>query len=198
MRLSLFIFILLFSFTIQAQTPVGVANTFDLSETNGFKGKHYVQLFKQTASGKIYAKEYFGGVNIIGNNTSKPLLGYKGYIDNNGSITEVGNEVWIYDGNKNIIIIKNDSVVKVLKDNDPSIPAGTHRYDNRSFFFNTIDGKLDISEFKNNKWVKIKRVQLHPNIKQKDIDFITFKRNGIVLDFSTENKTNKLYLTDVV
>ncbi|MES2651595.1 MAG: histidine kinase [Bacteroidota bacterium] len=197
MRLSQLAFLLLISYCVQGQTPAGLANTFDLSETSGFSGKYYVSFFKHTKSGKIYVKDNFGGVNIIGNNFSKSLHGYKPYIVNS-HITEVGQELWIFDDSRSVVIVKNDSVAKVLKDNDPRIPAGVHSYNNRSFYFRTVEGGLDIYEHKINKWTLIKRLQLPPNIAEKDIDFIAFKKDVVVLGVLGAKGIHHMYHMDTV
>jgi hypothetical protein len=199
MRCSQLILFLLISHSVQGQIPAGLANTYDLSQTMGYSGKNYVSFFKHTNSGKIYAKDYLGGVHIIGNNTSKPLLGYKKFIDNSGLIIEVGKEIWVYDGNQNVIHVKDDSVVKILKNTSKEhikgTPLGTKCYGNRIFSFYAINGMLKIYELKKRGWAVIIKVQLPQSIKAEDIN-VFYKRTGFFLGVLDSKGIQRIYKVD--
>ncbi len=199
MRLSQLILLLLITNAICAQTPAGLANTFELSETVGFSGRQYTHFFAHTRSGKVYTKDQFGGVYVIGNNTSRPLVGYKKFIDNGGSINEVGEEIWIDDGNHRIIIIKDDSVLRVVKAAEKEYilgrSLGTQHYGNRLFSFHAVKGRLEIYEFKKQAWIRIVRAPFPPNIKFENIK-IVYKSVGFVLGVLDLKDIRHIYKVD--
>lgn len=116
MRSILTILLIFFSLATQAQelNPVGVANTYTLSNADGYPGNNYVEGLEYAPSGKVYAKDFFGDFHITGNNYIKYVPGLKDVA--NGSILYVlsNNEAWLIDASQNIIVIKNDSVWKTI------------------------------------------------------------------------------------
>lgn len=94
-------------------TACRVANTYTLTEADGFPGFNYVNSFYQFPSGKIYAKDIVGNFHITGNNFVATIPALNG-LENSASVVRTGeNEVWFAD-QKKVFIIKGDSVYKTI------------------------------------------------------------------------------------
>jgi hypothetical protein len=109
-------FILIFFISVsyaQKYFPPGVANTYTLTEKDGYSRFMYLP-YTVGADGTIYISDYNGNVEIHGNNYAVALdsLNKINRSINNFKIID-SNEVWAY-GLKHIVILKNKKVAKVI------------------------------------------------------------------------------------
>lgn len=116
--------ILTFSWSGFSQHPLpsGFANSAILDEKLGFAGFNYATIY-HAPSGKVYTCTYDGNLAIHGNNYRIDLASISGQPANGGKFREVNeHETWYYDSKK-IVVIRNDTVNRVLM-----LPAETHMY----------------------------------------------------------------------
>lgn len=124
MRPSLTILLILFSIAAFSQqySPVGIANSYTLTEADGYPGSNYVSGFEYSPSGKVYAKDFFGNLHITGNNFIRHVPGVENITNNTMlKIGRQGNEIWLIDENQHISVIRNDSLWKkiIFPDKNP-------------------------------------------------------------------------------
>ena len=122
--LSLLLSILAFTWSgfSQSPSPAGFANGSTLDEKLGYDGFNYATIY-HAPSGKVYTCTYDGNLAIHGNNYSIALPSLSALPANGGKFHEVNeNETWYYDSKK-IIILRNDTLNRVLL-----LPAETHMY----------------------------------------------------------------------
>ena len=91
--------------------PIAFANTYTLTEADGFPGYNYVTHAQFSSTGKMYIKDFFGNFHITGNNFSKQIAGLKNITNSSNLYLQPDNELWIAsEGGKEITILRNDSV----------------------------------------------------------------------------------------
>ncbi len=106
----------------QSPLPAGFANGSTLDEKLGYDGFNYAAIY-HAPSGKIYTCTYDANLAIHGNNYSIALSSISGQPANGGNFHEVNeNETWYFDSKK-IVIIRDDTVSRVLP-----LPAESQLY----------------------------------------------------------------------
>ena len=190
MRSILTILLIFFSLVAQAQglSPVGVSNTYTLTEADGYPGNDYVNGLEYAPSGKVYAKDFFGDFHITGNNFIQYVPGLKNVVNGSYLFARSDNEAWLIDGSKNIIVIKNDSVWKTIK-------APVKNPDGVSFLHNRWPSCLKIEgqqllryELKNYAWKRLPDIPIPITLRYKklgmhgmadgEIGLVAFLPNG--------------------
>ncbi|SDD10107.1 hypothetical protein [Niabella drilacis] len=164
MRPGLTILLLVFLYHAygQKQLPAVVANTYTLTEADGFPGFNYTHTFEYQASGKIYATDFFGNLHITGNNFIKSLPGFTNITNETVLQIRPGNELWIYEDPMKIFIIKNDTLWKVVEHKDKLIPVYDYPRSDRLFALKTTETSLVLYEFKEYQWLAIGDTPLPP------------------------------------
>lgn len=128
----------------QSRLPAGFANGSTLDEKLGFAGFNYATIY-HAPSGKVYTRTYDGNLAIHGNNYRIDLASISGQAANGGKFHEVNeHETWYYDSKK-IVIIRNDTVNRVLL-----LPAETHMYtitNQGLLFLHKAGGSAEVYQF---------------------------------------------------
>jgi ligand-binding sensor domain-containing protein len=163
------LFVLIFSiaaFSAGAQQPfpAGVANTYTLSEKDGYPGINHTT-FLQTADGIIYTTDYTGNLYITGNNyhySFDTLRKLKGTI---AGITNMPNkEVWVI-ATAWIAVIK-DAQVKHITNTPFNTSHISYKTDSAGIFlFAGVEGKLQLWHFDGAAYTKIDAGQFPFSIK---------------------------------
>ena len=104
----------LLSLIAASQPPTAVANTYTLTEKDGFSGFNYAIIY-QGPSGKLYTKTYDGDIAIAGNNYAIQLEKISRLPGHGGGFFERSkNETWYFD-NQRIVIIRKDTVSQIIE-----------------------------------------------------------------------------------
>lgn len=142
----------------QKPIPIGIANTYTLSEADGFPGYNYVTRAQFSNTGKIYIKDFFGNFHITGNNFLKHVLGLKNVQNNCQLKLQPDNQIlFCMDEGGNVSIIKNDSLQKIV-----AFPStGSMGFSNESQTFNyqirPNGNYIEIYKFFSDKWVLLNK-----------------------------------------
>lgn len=129
-----------------------MANTYTLTEADGFPGFNYVNSFYQFPSGKIYAKDIVGNFHITGNNFVATIPALNG-LENSASVVRTGeNEVWFAD-QKKVFIIKGDSVYKTIPFPSFKHIVSTKLLGKNIYLFRQVKDSISIYTFENYEWV---------------------------------------------
>ena len=149
--LTILSFIIALCTYAQQRKPIGVANTYTLTEADGFPGFNYTYSFIYSPSGKIYTKDFFGTFHITGNNFIKKIDSLKMLSNGAHIFIKEENEVWLTDYGNKIYILKNDSIQKTIQNiNGTKLNA---RLGNRFFSIRPAGKKLQIFELIREQWV---------------------------------------------
>lgn len=141
----------------QKQKPISFANTYTLTEADGFAGYNYLGKYEYLPGGEVLVKDFFGNTHITGNNYIKKIIGLPA-VSPTGTlcVNSITNEIWIIDGNLTYIV-RNDSVVKTI-----SFPAtnqklhSVYNYKTNQLIGCTCNNdSIAFFELKNYTWVLI-------------------------------------------
>ncbi len=181
----------------QKSPPAAVANTYTLTEADGFPGYNYVNVWEQHPSGKIYAKDFFGNLHITGNNFITPVPGLSNITV--GTILRVrpGNEVWVYETPQKISILKNDTLWKVVESKNKQL-RGVYEYfrSGRLFALEIKATTLVRYEFKNHEWEATGTFLLPTGVNPEDVRADTFENGESVISFLLPDGSRKCYEMD--
>lgn len=196
------LFLLIYSsLPIHAQKrSVAVANAYTLNDADGFPGHNYVNTFVYQPSGKVYAKDFYGNLHIIGNNFIKTIPGLKNMANETMLFPQPDNEMWLADGTDKTFIIKNDSLRKIIKTTKNLSHGLFSNYNATGILGVGMDkGTLTIYEFANYRWQAITKAPIPKNENSKTvrIEFVkTETDNELIVLFSKPNGDHSIYKPD--
>ena len=153
MKLTGLISLLLYTITGFAQLtmPAGVANTYTLTEADGFPGFNYVNCYYQHPSGKIYAKDYFGNFHITGNNAYKTLSGLHNLPNGTAFLIPNNEELWLVDQQR-VMVIKDDRLYKTIPFPAFEFMNAFHPFMRKAVIIRKIKTALEFYSLENYQW----------------------------------------------
>ena len=180
-------------FTVCAQQPkpAGFANTYTLTDADGFPGFNYTK-FKYSPWGEYYASDFFGNFHFTGNNFIKRIDALNNLYHVGDLFIMPNNEVLRVDDSKRLIyVIKNDSLLKTIP--PPSTTEFNIRYnfhDNYLLGISYTNNTVILYELKNEQWVLLQKIR-HNYLKLGDENFknLTFKKNNLFLQTAGNQET---------
>ncbi|MGC4234225.1 MAG: histidine kinase [Niabella sp.] len=199
MHARLVILLILLSYCADAQKPppVAVANTYTLTEADGFPGYNYVNVWEHHPSGKIYAKDFFGNLHITGNNFMKPVRGFTNLSSETGvRLLHPGNGAIVYELPGKISVIKNDSLWKTVVSSKKLTSLAINFYNNRLYAFEITGKLLTLYEFKGEDWVAIGNAVLPAGVLPEHIRGDFFKDGKLAVSFSLPGGSRQFYEMD--
>lgn len=199
MRAKLTIGLLLIACSAAAQyQPAAVANTYTLTEADGFPGSNYVNSWEIHPSGKVYAKDFFGSLHITGNNFVRFISGL-GTITNSTLIKmKPKNELLLLEMPQ-ITILKNDTLWMVTENKNPGlIGAYPDNYSGRLYAIEIHQFKLTFYELKNYDWVAIGTFLLPAEVNTENMQTHFFRNGEFLFSFPLRDGSRKLYSPDTV
>lgn len=201
MKYFLLIIFIAFSCKLIAQLPilVSVANSYTLTDADGFPGYNYVTPAAFSSTGKIYLKDFFGNFHITGNNFIKQVPGL-GNIENSAEIFRLSDtEIWLRVNNgKEIKIIKNDSLIKSVEFPYKDFYSARNIYTNSHYQFKPIHNKIEIYKFISDKWVLVNKAKWDTAIKINDIEPVFEKNKQAFLKTIVSKNKQGIYLFDTL
>lgn len=181
----------------QKPLPAAVANTYTLTEADGFPGYNYVNIFEHHPSGKTYAKDFFGNLHITGNNFIKLIPGLGNITNGTALKIKPGNEVWMFETPEKISILRNDTLWKVIETQNRQL-QGIYEdiYSGRLFALEITGAKLVWYEFKNYEWEIKDTFLLPPHINPENARINIFHNGEHTISFSRPDGSRQFYTPD--
>lgn len=190
-------FVLVNTLLAQLLKPIGIANSYILTEADGFPGFNYSTHAQFNTAGKIYIKDFFGNFHITGNNFTKQVPGL-GNIENSAEIFFVSEtEIWIRGNNgKEIKIIKNDSLIKSVEFPYKDFYSARNRFTNSHYQFKPIHNKIEIYKFIADKWVFKNKANWDSTLKIVEPEMYYWKNKQFFLTIKAPQNKEAIYLLD--
>lgn len=171
----------------QKQKPISFANTYTLTEADGFAGYNYFSQYGHLPNGEVFAKDFFGNFHITGNNYIKKISGLPSLLnDNSIYVSTDKSEILIANGDQ-IYIIQNYAVVKTIP-----LPVINYKFDTRyNYKTNQLIGctynndSISIFELKNYSWVLLSKQQFV--VKNEASLGLRYTDNEIIITVRTPN-----------
>ena len=188
-----------FSSVAQPTKPVAVANTYTLSEADGFPGYNYVTSGQFSSTGKIYIKDFFGNLHITGNNFIKKIPGVKNLENNVGLYLLSDTVLWICsDVRKVIYIIANDTLQKTVEFPFKNFYTANNGASNVIYQFKPAGNYIEVYKFITDKWVLLNKAAWDSTIKIDKSENQIFKGNQFFLRTIAAQNKEGIYLFDTV
>ena len=186
-----------YSSVAQQSKPAGVANTYTLTEADGFPGYNYVTQAQFSSTGKIYIKDFFGNFHITGNNFMKQIPGLKNLENNVELYLQSDSILWLCaDGRKVITIIKNDTLKKTVEFPFTDFITINNAINNTLFQYKPAGNYIEIYRFVTDKWILINKASWDSSIKINSSESFFIKNNQIFLRTLAARNKESIYLFD--
>jgi len=183
----------------QPSQPAGVANTYILTEKDGFPGNNYVQAFAQSASGKIYAKDFFGTLHLTGNNFFRYIPNLNNLSNGVNLLLRPNDELWLSEYNHSIDIVKEDRVLFQTTHNlVHSILVDRQDKGSRLFSLQFLEKEIVLYEFIGYKWKAVANISNFNQIKIKDVKSCFTFSNKFFVAVPGVLKAQKIYIIDFI
>jgi hypothetical protein len=198
MKYILLILLSVFSFATNAQQlkPVGVANTYTLTEADGFPGSNYVTQFQIAPSGKIYIKDFFGNFHITGNNFIKQVNGLNNVVNEALLHLQPNGDLWLTHGTTSITIIKNDTLQKKIRFSMDSTLGENYQF--YKYKFRPTGNYIEVYKFITDKWILVNKAKWDETIKLNSEKLFVNKNGKLFIVSILPNASLGMYAFDTV